>query len=150
MANLADGFGPMPTAAPTERLPTFDLPHSISVFEYPRYIRDFEKHVNRLRRSLAEEESLRDARHAFLHGMEWHGMGTNDKIRDSRFKVRLLEDDLYQQHERVIANLFWHIKTEQTDLDKLTSESINARLRYRSNIVATELFAGVPIDPEKE
>jgi hypothetical protein len=146
MAALRDGFAPAIAQEKTE-LPTYTVPESIDLFKYPRVIRDFEKHLRKLQRRLAEDERMRDAHRDLLHSTEWHAGGTNDKQRDSRFKVLLQTDRVFQGLEEGIIELYWHIKDEEAEYNKLISESVNARLRYRNNLVAAELFAGVPVNP---
>lgn len=143
---LPNGFS---TEATSFKLVKFKVPSQISVFEYPEVIYAFNVHLIDLKKKLAIQERNQDNLRDQLHSTEWHAGGSNDKQRDSKFKVLLQENEAYQQLERDIFELSWHIKTEEAALDKLTSEFTTAKIKLRNSILASELFSGLPVNPEE-
>lgn len=143
---LPNGFG-----AETAKLelPKFKIPGQITTFEYPDIIYQFQVHLNTLKKKLAAEERAQDNLRDQFHSVEWHAGGTNDKQRDSKFKVFLQNNETYQQLDRDIFELSWHIKNEEAALEKLMSEFSTSKLKLRNSILASELFGGLPVNPEE-
>lgn len=129
---------------------TFTLPERILLQQYPAVLRDFKKHVLKLKKMKFDLERELENRKNLLQRTEYKALGTNKEERDAGFCLLLNDDAEYRGYRDDIEAIDWTLKDQDIEIEKLESDFKTLMLRRREAVVASELFGGIPLtDTEK-
>jgi hypothetical protein len=129
---------------------TVDIPKNLKWDEYPQAICKLNHHILDLKIQLFNTERQQEIYEYNIKAKDWKGMGSNDSERQARLKLLLFSEKEYQDLDNKFNDLTWSIKRNEIELERLENEFKTKRLKFRSAIVQSELFGGLPIDPSEE
>lgn len=113
--------------------------------EYPGAIAKAQKNALKMKKDMAEIERARESREALLKSTDYKGLGSNKEERDAKFSMLLLADETYRTLSDDYDMLDWKVREAEIDIAALEREYSVAHLRYRSVVIQSEIFGGLPI-----
>lgn len=127
-----------------------NIPTNLNWDEYPQALCKLQHSILDLKIQLFNTERQIESYEYAIKAKDWKGMGSNDAERQARLKILLFSEKEYKDLDNKFNELTWSIKRNEIELERLENEFKVKRLKFRSVIVQSELFGGLPIDSSEE